>query len=63
MVDNGWNWWAFIFGPLWYLWKGMFIRALILFLITVFTAGLAAPIIWIYCGWKGNKDYLGTKDI
>lgn len=54
---NGWNWWAFLFGALWYCWKGMWGKGLVLLLISCITLGFAAPIIWIYCGVKGNSDY------
>lgn len=28
---GGWNWWAFFFGGLWYLAKGMWVRGLVFF--------------------------------
>jgi hypothetical protein len=49
-----WNWAAFCFGPAWYLYRGMWLKALI-------TMGLACVpaftlLVWIYSGKWGNAD-------
>jgi len=58
-----WNWAAFLFGPLWYLRKGLWAKGLV---ILVATASPFWPLpIWIvvslvlfvYCGAIGNWDY------
>jgi hypothetical protein len=52
-----WNWAAFLFGPLWYLVKGIWIKGLAICLISLFSHGLAIPFLWIYCGLFGNWDH------
>ena len=58
---TAWNWYAFIFGPLWYLAKGMWLRTIILYLIALplsyATAGLFGLLIHIYCGLHGTYHY------
>lgn len=46
---------AFLFGPLWYLAKGMWQKALVLFGIGFFTYGIASAII---AGISGHRDYM-----
>ncbi|HOW55691.1 MAG TPA: hypothetical protein PLR60_13700 [Syntrophorhabdaceae bacterium] len=53
----GWDWLAFILGPIWYFTKGMIGKGIFLSLICLFTIGLGAPFIWIYCGARGKGDY------
>lgn len=52
-----WNWAAFLFGALWYLVKGIWVKGLIMIAVSFFTAGIAIPLLWIYCGLFGNWDY------
>lgn len=52
---SGWNWWAFLFGPFWYFYKGMLGKGALLFLLSL--TGFLAPFMWIYAGLKGNEDY------
>jgi hypothetical protein len=54
--SEGWSLGALLFGPFWYLWHGVFAKGLGLLAIAVLTAGLAAPVVWIYCGWRGRSD-------
>lgn len=54
--SNGWNWSSFFLGPFWYLSNGLIGKGLILLLISVISFGLGIPIIWIYCGLRGNSD-------
>ena len=56
-----WNWPAFLFGCLWYLVKGMWAKALIIFALLVVTAGVLAIPAWIYMGIAGNYDYYLLK--
>ncbi|MBW6515164.1 MAG: DUF2628 domain-containing protein [Candidatus Cloacimonetes bacterium] len=57
LKSEGWNWLAFIFGPLWYLAHGLILKGIIMILITIATFGFGFPIIWIYCGIRANSDY------
>lgn len=54
---TGWHWFAFLFGPFWYLVNGMTSKALWLLLVCTLTFGLAAPFVWIFCGAKGRRDH------
>jgi len=60
-TSSGWNWLSFLFGPFWYLFNGLVGKGIILLIITVFTIGFGAPIIWIYCGLRGNSDLYEKK--
>lgn len=52
-----WNWPAFFFGPFWYLYRGMWAKALILFVMAAASGG----VMWVFAiGWGavvGNYDY------
>lgn len=60
-----WNWKAFVFGPLWYLRRGLYAKGLVLlglsvcpFFTLVLTVLLSSAIL-VYCGVAGNwDDYL-----
>ncbi|RCW44404.1 MULTISPECIES: zinc-ribbon domain-containing protein [unclassified Halanaerobium] len=58
--SSNWNWPAFLFGPFWYLYKGMVKKAVLIFIIGSVTAyvipGIGALAVWLYCGFKGNDD-------
>lgn len=56
-----WNWWSFLFGCFWYFSKGVWAKGLIILVITIFSGGVAIPLIWIYCGLLGNYDYYLLK--
>ena len=51
---------AFLIGPIWYLLKGMWLKAILLgaasFFLILVTGGLAAFIPWLYYGLFGNWD-------
>lgn len=51
-----WNWYAFLFGFFWYLSSGLYVKALLMFVISVLMVGLPAPVFWFYCGLSGNYD-------
>ena len=60
-----WNWKAFVFGPLWYLRRGLYAKGLVLLGLSVcpfFTLALTVLLsgaILVYCGVAGNwDDYL-----
>jgi hypothetical protein len=51
-----WNWAAFLLGPIWYLCRGLWVKALLLVFIVLATAGTLAIPAWIYAGIAGNYD-------
>jgi hypothetical protein len=55
-----WNWLAFIFGPLWYLFHGMWVKALLYFVGGIFlsavTGGPVGILVWLGFGLLGNYD-------
>ncbi len=59
-VKDGFNWGAFFFGPLWYLFNNMVARGLGYLLIAIavgaFTFGLGGVVVWIIAGVTANKD-------
>ena len=57
---------AFLLGPLWYLLKGMWVKALLFTVVSLLllgvTGGLSAFAAWLYYGFFGNWDlYLWEK--
>jgi hypothetical protein len=52
-----WNWSAFFFGSIWSLFKGCWLSALLSMILIFITFGLAAPVFWIMCGYRGNWIY------
>lgn len=52
------NWVALILGPVWYLLVGLWVHASILLSMLFLTGGALCPIVWLYCGLKGNEDLL-----
>jgi hypothetical protein len=59
-VKDGFNWPAFFFGPLWYLFNGMVAKGAgwLILAITVgsFTFGLGGIVVWIVAGAMTNGD-------
>jgi hypothetical protein len=53
---SGWNWWAFLFGPFWYMSNGMFVKGFWLTMLTILSLFLAIPFVWAYCGARGSRD-------
>jgi hypothetical protein len=51
------NWAAFLFGALWYLYKGMWAKGLIMLALGFLLAGLPFLFFWIYCAIAGTYDY------
>src|SRR6266849_3976996 len=52
-----WDWGAFLFGGLWYFYRGLWGKGAVMLLLAVFTAGLAIPFAWTYAGVAGDYDY------
>lgn len=50
------NWAAFWLGPFWYLGRGMWAKALILFGMAVASGGVAGLFLAIYAGVRGTND-------
>ncbi|MDA3792661.1 MAG: DUF2628 domain-containing protein [Elusimicrobia bacterium] len=56
-----WNWAAFFFGIFWYLYKGLWGKSVLFFVVSLLFAGIPALFFWIYCGLAGNYDYYLLK--
>lgn len=56
-----WNWFALVFGPFWYLWKGLWVHAGILLSIVFLSGGVLIPFVWLYAGLKANEDLLDAR--
>jgi hypothetical protein len=60
-VKEGYNGWAFLFGPLWYLHVGMFGKAILLMFaalaISLFFSYVTIIIFWCYIGAVANRNY------
>lgn len=59
--SNGWNWSSFFFGPFWYIARGLVYKGVMLLIIAILTIGFAVPIVWFYCGLRGNSDLYEKK--
>lgn len=55
------NWWALLLGPFWYLARGMWVLASILFTIVLLSGGILVPFVWLYAGLKANEDFLDAR--
>jgi hypothetical protein len=51
------NWAAFLFGLLWYFYKGMWVKGLIMLAVSFVLAGLPIFFFWLYCAVAGTYDY------
>ncbi|THF70718.1 DUF2628 domain-containing protein [Deinococcus sp. Arct2-2] len=55
-----WNWAAFVFGVFWYLYRGVWVKALIyfavIFIVSAITGGIATIPLWIVVGVLANYD-------
>jgi hypothetical protein len=52
-----WNWAAFLFGWVWYFFRGMFLKGLLLLIVSVATAGFGWVVLCIYTGLYGTYDF------
>ncbi|WP_053104299.1 DUF2628 domain-containing protein [Neomoorella thermoacetica] len=59
-VKEGFNWWVFFFGPLWYLFNGLVGRGIAWLIVAILagtvTFGIGTIIVWIVAGAKANAD-------
>ncbi len=55
------NWWALVLGPFWYLAKGLWVYASILFTIVFLSGGILIPFVWLYAGLKADEDLLDAR--
>lgn len=55
------NWWALLFGPFWYLGKGLWVYAAILLTIVFLSGGVLFPFVWLYAGLKADEDLLDAQ--
>lgn len=51
-----WNWPAFLLGAFWYLYRGMWAKALIYAAIAILSSGVLLIPLWIYGGLMGTYD-------
>lgn len=54
---KGWNTYAALGGPFWYIAMGMYGKGLVMLLIAAVTIGVGIIPIWLYCGFRGNRDF------
>ena len=57
MNAKRWNWYAFFFGPFWYLANKMILKGVLMLFLSTITFGFGIPLIWIYCGFQANEDW------
>ncbi len=57
IYKSGWNKYAAIAGPFWYIKRGMYLKGLLLLLVAVASCGLGIIPVWLYCGYHGNADF------
>lgn len=55
------NWWGLVFGPFWYLAKGLWVHASILLTIVFLSGGILMPFVWLYAGLKADEDLLDAR--
>jgi len=60
-MTTQWNWAAFFFGALWYLFKGMPIKGILFLVLTILTGGLLGFFLAVYAGLYGTWDYYLAK--
>ena len=51
------QWMPLLFGPFWYIYKGMWAKGSILLGIGFFTGGMLIPFLSLYTGFYGTYDY------
>ncbi len=55
------NWAAFLFGPFWYCYRGMWVRGSVALLLIIFSGGFLVYLFGIYALCYGNYDYYQFK--
>lgn len=56
-----WNWWAFFFGLLWYISKGLWVKAILILITAIIVNPIVGTLLCIYTGAFGNYDYYLKK--
>lgn len=54
---SGWNGFAMLCGPFWYIYRGMVAKGFLMLIICLITIGVGIIPTWIYCGFCANKDF------
>lgn len=57
----GWNWWAFFLGPIWFLFEGFWVQAIILLLLIGLSGGILLPFVMVYSGAKANETLVDFR--
>lgn len=52
-----WNWAAFWFGGIWALTKGLWLPAVVCFVVSIFTGGVGGVVYWFIFAARGNYMY------
>lgn len=52
---------ALVLGPIWYFIMGLWVHGAILLAIAFLSAGVLAPLVWLYAGLKANEDLLDAR--
>jgi len=55
------NWWALLLGPFWYLARGLWVLASLLFTIVLLSGGILIPFVWLYAGLKADEDLVDAR--
>lgn len=50
-----WNWGAFFLGPVWFLFHGLWVHAVILTVLILLSGGILLPFVMLYSGLKANE--------
>ncbi len=51
----GWNWWAFVLGPVWFVAEGLWVHGIILLTLVGLSGGILLPFVMLYSGAKANE--------
>ncbi len=57
----GWNWWAFFLGPIWFLFEGLWVQAIILLSLIGLSGGILLPLVMIYSGAKAHETLVDFR--
>ncbi|HHT92000.1 MAG TPA: hypothetical protein GXZ66_00625 [Clostridiaceae bacterium] len=63
---EGFNRYALLAGPFWYISRGMTVTGLLMLFISLMTAGIGIIPVWLYCGRNANRHfykYLKRKNV
>lgn len=51
----GWNWGAFLLGPVWYVGHGLWVHAVFLTILLLLSGGILLPVVMLYGALKANE--------